>query len=814
MPDREPRQPALHAQRPPRDARITPVWSWGKLILWVVSVPLMLVVGAYVGIAFDLAAKIEENAPRIIAALGYVIGAAIGLLILLLITRYWLLPSVSASGTALLKRLTDELGRATVGDVHASLKRAGLRGVTRDLVRPLERGGRIDPEFARFLRRFALRVNLALRNAGIAATDAAPRVLKGVGEFVSAWLVGRAYWRMLGAIGGLIVAGVGTAQLVVLIQQTARLTEANNLIQLEAQLAVLARQADLQEQEAARRYDEIAKILDESKSPAAQEYALLILPEAMLMPVDLVDPTWKPSDRLDQSKLEPRMIIAYPNLRRLAERLLVFVRQDRVKEVLNGAEHPSAQVSTAICRALHRLGYGAPLSLGDPGEPQFGTCVWDLVFDEEGRPRNAALLPRDIVLQPSPSQEGHGGHLDLRHMRRAQLRSAKLPGVKLRAANLQGIDLRFAVLEDADLAEAWLHDADLSESTLDNADLRWVRAARVNMFGAALRSTDLSHASMPLAIFSEAQLQGAMFHFADLSGAVLTGAELQRASFVDADLAGAVLDRAQLHETTLWGTVLWGARFRNATLIAADLSLSDLSGTEFDSAELGGACLDKAQLVAARFCNANFAASVVRLVPVVECNLAFWRNPTQLEVTLDPSGRNWRAEHVAVSAATITGGGLGRAFVLDPELYSFAVGSYRVFPSPTLANKQVQEAYGDSRLLRAVWPRRADAESEAKTALGDQAGDWVFERATEFVNARLHGVLIDQETIDRIPPDGCTPPAAEVFGYANKDPRDIKARLERPYELPDPREALRQRAASQPARTPAPQPTTAPSGPN
>lgn len=676
---------------------------------------LLLLAGVAIGVALGvtLPVVVLGGASTLLTVL---LGSAAALtltIVLLLVLRRWVIPSVGASSRKL-----------------------------------------VEPMLGRFL-------DVVAPSAG----SESRRIVAGAADILKAWSAARALWRTLAVLGGLIVASVGTAQLVVFIQQTdllrsqtARLSEQNSLIQLQARLAALARQADLQQDEAQRRYDEITNILSESQSPAAQEFALLLLPEAMVMPVELVDPTWKPTPPLTPENCEPELTVVYPNLHRLAERLLMFARQDRITEVdVDGLPRPSGQVSTAICRALHRLGYN------NAENPVFGDCIWDAVFDKNGRPHDNDVsasrmreLERKGRLKPhdDPSPASHvSQRYDLRHVRRGQLAGAALQRADLYLANLEGAQLWKTNLQDAILAEAHLQRAELRGACLQGADLHG------------------------------AQLQGAALNHAQLQGALLKDAQLQDSRLWRANLLGANLRYAQLH----------GAVLREAQLQAADLSEAQLQGVDLRRAQMQGACLHAAQLQgadlsetrleAARLVEATLSGATLLLQATSAGPVAYWER-------VDDPNVDTTAEPVVVPPAILTQTALGRTYVLRP--------------SSSEDKARVRRAFADGSLTAACWETEEQAQKAMRTALGEDAVGWITKRATMFTPVKLDGVLIDADTLAALAPNASYPPPAEVFKTAVTDPRQIEEREYAPYHLPDPKEALLRRTASQPVLSTAP----------
>ncbi|MBX3316699.1 MAG: pentapeptide repeat-containing protein [Phycisphaeraceae bacterium] len=367
---------------------------------------------------------------------------------------------------------------------------------------------------------------------------------------------------MVFAGGGGIIAGV-TAYIAY--QQVQRLSQQNELIELQAQLAAIARQADLEQQSAARAYDEITRILDQNASAGAIVDALDRLPEAMVMPVTIVDPSWSPTTSADgraRFRTIPDTKTVYPNLVPLAQRLLTFAKSDRPAKDTYWSDQEIGSVSTGIALALHRVGFGNAVRIPKDG------CVWHCIFNEKGLPQNDAdekvhafrgsRISKSVLAERAGSDryaqvrvvEGNST-ADLRHLRHEQLVGVQLPMLALSK----------------------------------------VKLCNVNMSGANLQKAVLRQGCFRGSVLYGAELQGAILNDARLDGAHLSNAQLQGA-FLSAYLRGANLVDAQLQGADLMNAHLQGANLRKAQLQGASLSSADLRGADFTSAGLSGATLE------------------------------------------------------------------------------------------------------------------------------------------------------------------------------------------------------------------------------
>lgn len=188
--------------------------------------------------------------------------------------------------------------------------------------------------------------------------------------------------------------------------------------------------------------------------------------------------------------------------------------------------------------------------------------------------------------------------VDLRH---ADLRGARLDGLRLQDASLagvllQGASLVGAQLQGADLRGAQLEGANLRGAQLQNAALQDAGLQRAQLVGAQLRDAVLDGAQLQQADLDGAQLQRASLAGAQLQRAKLDGAQLQGANLGGARLRAAVLDGARLEAAQLQDADLWGARLRDANLAGAQLQDVILDDAQLQRASLDGAQLQRAKL--------------------------------------------------------------------------------------------------------------------------------------------------------------------------------------------------------------------------
>lgn len=213
-----------------------------------------------------------------------------------------------------------------------------------------------------------------------------------------------------------------------------------------------------------------------------------------------------------------------------------------------------------------------------------------------------------------------GKRLENHFVRGADWRNADLRGACLRGARLQDADLRGANLRGADLrgvAAMWssvlLDEADLQDCDLRDADFAGVRAPGVRLVGANLEGSRWDGAYLTCADLSGARMGWQSTFAANVAthrnarnaasfdDAVLTDCDLRRAQ-----LPGASFRRADLSGASGAGCVLTDGDLREANLSGTDLRFADLCG-----ADLTGSLLMHADLAAAALVETQFLAADV-----------------------------------------------------------------------------------------------------------------------------------------------------------------------------------------------------------
>jgi uncharacterized protein YjbI with pentapeptide repeats len=158
----------------------------------------------------------------------------------------------------------------------------------------------------------------------------------------------------------------------------------------------------------------------------------------------------------------------------------------------------------------------------------------------------------------------------------ADLRSARLAGLRADGLDLHESDLRDSMLAGVKWRACTLRDARLERADLSGAILRLCVLDDVRAMDTRLVSARIENS----------QARGARFDGADFTGAVLDDSDFSRSS-----LQGAIMDGVSASGADLRGADLRGARLRGAALADADLRGADLRGADLEGADLDGADL-------------------------------------------------------------------------------------------------------------------------------------------------------------------------------------------------------------------------------
>jgi uncharacterized protein YjbI with pentapeptide repeats len=224
--------------------------------------------------------------------------------------------------------------------------------------------------------------------------------------------------------------------------------------------------------------------------------------------------------------------------------------------------------------------------------------------------READMTVREITSALFKAKPGERVDLSGKNLAYLDLSGLNFKGATLAGSDLYGVDFTGANLRGTDLSRTRLDRALLIRADLSGANLMGASLLRPTIY------TDLANNAADAPRFSGANLTGVRVH-ANLSGADFHGADLSGANFAPLDarkregvisaladnkLVGCDFTRAILNGTDLSGADLTFARFagtdlKNANQSRANLSRADLTDTDLTGADVTGANLDGATLL-------------------------------------------------------------------------------------------------------------------------------------------------------------------------------------------------------------------------
>lgn len=337
--------------------------------------------------------------------------------------------------------------------------------------------------------------------------------------------------------GSLLGSGALLASVLVGLLQTDRLTEQNQLIQIQVEAEEARLRHDLAMRSVDLAYDRLARAVRGEASHPELLAAIRSIPETMLMAVD--GALRSPNLEGEPTKPKPP---EYPNFFRTRIALDALLRSD-VGRLLNDEEYPNVahirETTNALLDTIHRLG-----PVGDSSMPS----LWEL-SDPLGQKAGLDLKAASTREHPVATKEQKRGRvLDLRHVDKG-LAGANLPFAVLPEANLAGLDLSEIVLQGASLEGANFDGADLSYANLEGASCATARFHQATLLRTDLLGVDLR----------EAHFEGAILQLADMLGGILTDAKFQGAQLKDCRLGAAMLNRTNLSGAYVSGLRLQGA---------------------------------------------------------------------------------------------------------------------------------------------------------------------------------------------------------------------------------------------------------------
>ena len=159
-------------------------------------------------------------------------------------------------------------------------------------------------------------------------------------------------------------------------------------------------------------------------------------------------------------------------------------------------------------------------------------------------------------------------------------------------------------LRGAELRGAQFGDADLSGAMLHHSSL-----AGANFWNTDLSRAYLNYADLSGARFYNVKCSSTSFWSANLSDALLQDANLSRGSFHGANLSRGNLGGANLSGAILQDAIIANAWLERANLSGAGFLGADLSNARLTNANLSGANLLEANLLGARLVGANMSGT-------------------------------------------------------------------------------------------------------------------------------------------------------------------------------------------------------------
>ncbi|QOS97241.1 pentapeptide repeat-containing protein [Brevibacterium sp. JNUCC-42] len=216
--------------------------------------------------------------------------------------------------------------------------------------------------------------------------------------------------------------------------------------------------------------------------------------------------------------------------------------------------------------------------------------VSEVVYKIDRRTRDAQSV-RDWIAEGSKQEyayevfdrldlsKGEYSELDFRYSRFEQ---SDLSASRCNGCVLIGTRWNHSRLVDADFSHSMLSGADFRQSELTGADFRGIQASQ-----GLLEPDSWEMPGFWEITFAEANVEGASF-----VGAQLSGAEFSRANLVDVNFAGADLAGASFIDASLRGAVFVGA-----SVVAIDFTGAGLEGATFSARDRGNVNLDEQQQV-------------------------------------------------------------------------------------------------------------------------------------------------------------------------------------------------------------------------
>ena len=179
--------------------------------------------------------------------------------------------------------------------------------------------------------------------------------------------------------------------------------------------------------------------------------------------------------------------------------------------------------------------------------------------------------------------------LDFASFPMAEMAGARFPGQTVQFADFSGADLTGADFTGAQLGSTAFSNCPWSGPAYDCRQIDFRNGEEPLCEGESPNPTGYctaADAQSCLGVCQPAQLRGAVFTAATLTGVNLRGTDLTTASFRLANLEDARLQGAELANTDMSGANLHCASLEAATILGADLSRSNLTATDFDGSSV------------------------------------------------------------------------------------------------------------------------------------------------------------------------------------------------------------------------------------
>ncbi len=307
-------------------------------------------------------------------------------------------------------------------------------------------------------------------------------------------------------------------------------------------------------------------------------------------------------------QLEPNGELALPLVGDTADAGTDTVWLDLVRDSALGVKLTEASLDTVDSVALHDL-WGAQVWQADAAVREAAVWVprgpastdWPR-YQLRIQPAASATLASQVIVWFGHAENRPHSASDLARVGRdgvaacvaCNLQGTQLGGLNLGGGNLSNANLRNAWLAYVDPALLELHGNAafalfLDASVVRGADLSGANFSGADLTGAIVNGAGRSPASLKGTNLSNAVLNGLNLDQADLSGATLTNAQARAVSLMDADLSGSVLTKLDLRGANLQNANLTGAHLTNANLSNSRLVGADLTGANLTGALLVGA---------------------------------------------------------------------------------------------------------------------------------------------------------------------------------------------------------------------------------